>query len=414
MKVPSEPYSCPKCGRAFPDDLPYGICACQLIEEVAETDPSQGKSVRQIGPYRIISTLGEGGFGIVYVARQEWPFRREVALKILKPGIDSAQVSARFQSESETLARLDHPNIASIFDAGESPDGLPYFVMEKVSGSDIRKYCELKGLSIEERLQLFIAVCNGVHHAHQKGIIHRDIKPSNIVVQSSEGSPLPKVIDFGIAKALGTGFGERTVALTQAHQIIGTLSYMSPEQAGGSNDIDIRADIYSLGVVLYELLTGTPPFGRGQLRNRSYEEVLRLISEVTPPLPSARAGKRRNKGQRVPSTTSQRTVERALRGDLDSIVMRALEKDRVHRYETVQALIEDIGRHQQNEPVLASRAGRVYRVRKFVTKHKRLVSAAALVLFSLVTAFGTSAYLYSEAVAAGKRESDIKDDVEAH
>ena len=339
-----------------------------------------------VGRYQIIERIGEGGFGVVYRARQSDPIRRDVALKIVKPGMDTRQIVARFESERQTLALMDHPNIARIIDGGATPDGRPYFVMELVSGVPITEYCDAHRLSIARRLELFIAVCQAVQHAHQKGIIHRDLKPSNILVIEVDGAPVPKVIDFGIAKAMTPRPGEHTT-YTEHRHFLGTPQYMSPEQAGaGKGDIDTRSDIYSLGVLLYELLTGGTPFDPQTLGESSFGQVHRMIREDEPPRPSARlsamgalladvAARRGLDGQRL-----RRSVAR----ELDWIVMKALEKDRRRRYETVGALSEDVRRYLAHEPLLAGPPDTLYRVRKFTRRHRRPLLAAAGVLLALL------------------------------
>ena len=339
-----------------------------------------------IGPYTLIERIGEGGFGVVYCARQNHPIRREVALKIVKLGMDTRQVIARFESERQALALMDHPNIARIFDTGATPDGRPYFVMELARGSPITQYCDDQRLTIPQRMDLFIAVCHAIQHAHQKGIIHRDLKPSNILVVQVDGLPVPKVIDFGIAKAMAPTLGEQT-ARTELRHVLGTPEYMSPEQAGaGNGDIDTRSDIYSLGVLLYELLTGATPFDPQALRQASLEQVHRIIREDDPPRPSARlsamgpllaevAERRGLDGQKL-----RRTVAR----ELDWIVIKALEKDRRQRYETVGALAEDVRRYLVHEPLLAGPPDTLYRVRKFTRRHRKPLLAAGAVMLALL------------------------------
>ena len=339
-----------------------------------------------VGRYQIIERIGEGGFGVVYRARQTDPIHREVALKIVKPGMDTRQIVARFESERQTLALMDHPNIARIIDGGATPDGRPYFVMELVSGVPITEYCDVHRLSIARRLELFSAVCQAVQHAHQKGIIHRDLKPSNILVIELDGAPVPKVIDFGIAKAMTPRPGEHTTYTEQRH-FLGTPQYMSPEQAGaGHGDIDTRSDIYSLGVLLYELLTGATPFDPETLGESSFEQVHRMIREDEPPKPSARL---RGMGALMADVAARRGLDgqklcRSVARELDWIVMKALEKDRRRRYETVGALSEDVRRYLAHEPLLAGPPDTLYRVRKFTRRHRRSLLAAAAVLLALL------------------------------
>src|SRR5688572_17255775 len=309
----------------------------------------------QIGPYKLLEQIGEGGFGLVFVAEQERPIRRRVALKIIKPGMDTREVIARFEQERQALALMDHPHIAKVLDAGATSTGRPYFVMELVKGITLTKFCDEKRLSIRERLELFAPVCQAIQHAHQKGIIHRDIKPSNILVAMYDDKAVPKVIDFGIAKAMGQQLTERTV-FTGLGAVVGTLEYMSPEQAELNQlDIDTRSDIYSLGVLLYELLTGTTPLTRERLKSAAMTEALRLVREEEPPKPSTRLSDSKDS---LASISAQRKLEpvrltKEVRGELDWIVMKCLEKDRGRRYQTPNGLAQDIERHLNDEPVEA-------------------------------------------------------------
>ncbi|MHC4753159.1 MAG: serine/threonine protein kinase, partial [Planctomycetota bacterium] len=308
-----------------------------------------------IGRYKLLEKIGEGGMAVVYMAEQEKPIRRKVALKIIKLGMDTRQVIARFEAERQALAMMDHPNIAKVLDAGATETGRPYFVMELVKGVSITEYCDKNELSTRDRLDLFIQVCNAVQHAHQKGIIHRDIKSSNVMVTQRNGEPIPKVIDFGIAKATSRRLTEKTLFTRYAH-IIGTPAYMSPEQAELSElDVDTRTDIYSLGVLLYELLTGTTPFSEEELRKAGYVEMQRVIREEEPTKPSTKLS---TLGETLTDIAKHRSstpdlLRKAIRGDLDWIVMKTLEKDRVRRYETANNLAEDIRRHLGDEPVAA-------------------------------------------------------------
>ncbi|HLW67897.1 MAG TPA: serine/threonine-protein kinase, partial [Gemmataceae bacterium] len=298
-----------------------------------------------IGPYKLLEQIGEGGFGVVFMAEQTEPVRRKVALKILKPGMDTRQVVARFEAERQALAIMDHPNIAKVHDGGQTGSGRPYFVMELVRGTPITEFCDQNQLTPRQRLELFGSVCQAVQHAHQKGIIHRDLKPSNVLVSRHDTTPIVKVIDFGVAKALGQELTDKTL-FTGIAQMIGTPLYMSPEQAGMSDlDIDTRSDIYSLGVLLYELLTGTTPFDKGRLKEAGYDEIRRIIREEEPPKPSTRLAQ---STETLPSISTQRQTEPAkltklVRGELDWIVMKALEKDRNRRYETASAFAADVG-----------------------------------------------------------------------
>jgi eukaryotic-like serine/threonine-protein kinase len=338
-----------------------------------------------IGAYRLLQEIGEGGFGTVYMAEQESPVQRRVALKIIKLGMDTRAVIARFEAERQALALMDHANIAKVFDAGATSSGRPYFVMELVKGDPITRYCDTNHLSVPERLALLEQVCSAVQHAHQKGIIHRDLKPSNVLVSTQDGRPFVKVIDFGIAKATAAKLTARTL-FTEHKALIGTPEYMSPEQAEGSLDIDTRTDVYSLGVLLYELLTGSTPFTHDQLRAAAYAEIERIIREVEPPKPSTRLSE---SSDTLPSIAAQRRTEPRklgviVRGELDWIVMKALEKDRARRYDSANALAADLRRYLSGEPVVAAPPGRLYRVRKFVHRHRSGVAAAALISLALL------------------------------
>jgi serine/threonine protein kinase/Flp pilus assembly protein TadD len=344
--------------------------------------------------YQLLEPIGEGGFGIVYRAEQLQPVRRQVALKIVKPGMDSRQVIARFEAERQALALMNHPNIARVLDAGEAPPAYaggaarPYFVMELVEGAPFTDFCDLKRLWYRERLELFTCLCHAVQHAHQKGIIHRDLKPSNVLVTQLEGLPVVKVIDFGIAKALGQQLTDKTL-VTGVAQLIGTPLYMSPEQAEpGAVDIDTRSDIYSLGVLLYELLTGTTPFDRERLREVTFDELRRIIREEEPPRPSTRVN---TLGPAAVTLAEQRQTDprqlgQLLRGELDWVVMKCLEKDRSRRYQTADALAQDVVRYLADEPVEACPPSPTYRLGKFLRKHRRPLVTAAAFLILLLTA----------------------------
>jgi serine/threonine protein kinase/tetratricopeptide (TPR) repeat protein len=360
-----------------------------LAEEAATYDagPESERSGTIIGPYKLLQQIGEGGFGVVFMAEQQEPVRRKVALKVLKPGMDTRQVVARFEAERQALAIMDHPNIAKVFDGGATASGRPYFVMELVKGVPITQYCDEQKLSPRQRLELFLSVCQAVQHAHQKGIIHRDLKPSNVLVSRHDTTPIVKVIDFGVAKALGQELTDKT-CFTEIAQMIGTPLYMSPEQAGMSDlDIDTRSDIYSMGVLLYELLTGTTPFTKERFKKAAYDEIRRIIREEEPPKPSTRLSDSKDS---LPSISAQRQTEPAkltklVRGELDWIVMKALEKDRNRRYEAANGLAHDIERYLNNEAVLACPPTAGYRLRKFVRRNKGPVVAAALVMLALVS-----------------------------
>ena len=337
-----------------------------------------------IGPYKLREEIGEGGMGVVYAADQKTPVHRRVAIKIIKPGMDSQKVIARFEAERQTLALMDHPNIARILDAGTSDQGLPYFVMELVNGVPITQYCDERKLTVRERLELIKPVCRAVHHAHQKGIIHRDLKPSNILVTQVDGSPLPKVIDFGIAKAVGSQLGDFSV-YTEFGMLIGTLEYMSPEQAQrNQRDIDTRSDVYSLGVVLYELLAGTTPFEAKRLRSAALDEILKIISSELPPQPSLRV----STSKVLPDIASSRSVDpgklaKVVRGELDWIVMKSLDKERDRRYDSAAALGEDVARYLDSLPVNASPPTFSYRMRKLLERHRAAFVSAAAIIFAL-------------------------------
>jgi serine/threonine protein kinase/tetratricopeptide (TPR) repeat protein len=348
-----------------------------------------------IGPYKVLEQIGEGGFGVVFMAEQQVPIRRKVALKVLKPGMDTRRVIARFQAERQALALMDHPNIARMLDAGSTPSGRPYFVMELVKGLAITDYCDREGLPLRERLELFGHICQAVQHAHQKGVIHRDLKPSNVLVTLQEGAALVKVIDFGIAKALGQPLTDKTL-YTGFAELIGTPVYMAPEQMALSNvDVDTRSDIYALGVLLYELLTGTTPFDSDRLRQAGYDEMRRIIREEEPPKPSTRLS---TLGQAATTISTQRQsdprrLSQLFRGELDWIVMKALAKERHRRYDTASALAADVQRYLHDEPVQACPPSTLYRLRKLVRRNRGTMTAAALVLTALLV--GTLGLLVS-------------------
>ena len=371
--------------------------AASFLEEPAmgatiETFAASEQLGTRIGPYKLLQLIGEGGFGVVYMAEQEEPVRRKVALKVIKLGMDTRQVIARFEAERQALAMMDHPHIARVLDAGATDAGRPYFVMELVKGIPITEYCDKNNLDTDARLDLFVNVCHAVQHAHQKGIIHRDIKPTNVMVTLHDGKPVPKLVDFGIAKATNQRLTEKTL-FTEFRQFVGTPEYMSPEQAEMSGlDIDTRTDIYSLGVLLYELLTGTTPFDSKTLREAGYGEIQRIIREREPDRPSTRLS---TMGDEVSDVAKHRHTDpgglrKLLKGDLDWIVMKAIEKDRTRRYETANGMAMDVTRYQVCEPVLATPPSAAYRLRKFVRRNRGAVTGggviAAAVLLGLAAA----------------------------
>lgn len=372
------------------------------LEPVGPDEEPRPPDVR-IGPYTLVEKLGEGGMGTVWVAEQTKPVRRRVALKVIKAGMDSQQILQRFEAERQALAMMGHPNIATVLDAGTSEAGLPFFVMELVKGVPITKYCDDVKASIPQRLRLFLAVCHAIQHAHQKGVLHRDIKPANVLVSTDDVEPVPKVIDFGVAKALHQRLTERPM-YTEVGQLVGTLEYMSPEQAELVTwDIDTRSDVYALGVLLYVLLAGSTPLDAGTLRSAPLSETLRLIREVDPEKPSMRLARA---GELLPGLAAARSSDparlgRELRGELDWIVMKALEKDRARRYDSASALARDVERHLQHEPVEACPPTRRYRLGKFLRRHRVEAGAAAAGLVLLVAAVAVSTW---QAVRATRAE----------
>ncbi len=358
-----------------------------------------------IGQYKILQLIGEGGFGQVFMAQQSHPVKRKVALKVVKPGMDSKQVVGRFETERQALGMMDHPNIARVYDAGTTPLGRPYFVMELVKGVPITEYCDDAKLSTRERIELFCDVCHAVQHAHYKGIVHRDIKPSNVLVSLHDGRPVVKVIDFGIAKAMNQDLTDGTM-FTEFRQVVGTPEYMSPEQAAMSGlDVDARTDIYSLGVVLYELMSGMTPLDSAKLRSAGIAEIQRMIREDEPARPSTRVAKETG-GARSDTAGTKSKIEtvakcrqtdpgslrRILAGDLDWICMKAMEKDRRRRYDTASALADDLTRHLKDEPILARPPSTMYRMRKFVRRNRVGVGAFCGGTLALMLTLGALGY----------------------
>ena len=383
--------------------------------EVGQVVPAEGPDTT-IGPYRLLEPIGEGGMGVVYLAEQRAPVRRRVALKVIKPGMDTRQVIARFEAERQALALMDHPNIAKVHDAGATTNGRPYFVMELVHGVPITEFCDRGKLAIRERLELFVLVCRAVQHAHQKGIIHRDLKPSNILVTLQDGVPVPKVIDFGVAKAIGQSLTDTTL-LTGCAQLVGTPRYMSPEQAEpGGLDIDTRTDIYSLGVLLYELLTGSTPFDESSLGRATFDGLRRVLREQEPRRPSARLI---GLGAGIADVAARRGTEPlklvgAVRGELEWIAMKCLDRDRTRRYETAGGLARDLQRYVANQPVEAGPPSLRYRVAKYVRRNRAALTAASLVALALIAGAAISTWQAIRAMRAERRMAAALEDAERH
>jgi len=410
--------NCPKCNTDNPDTQKFcGECGTQLNPVYPETKtlrtPAKDSTIGEIvsEKYKILEELGSGGMGVVYRAEQIKPVKRSVALKIVKLGMDTNQVLARFEAERQALAVMDHPNIARVFDAGAVESGRPYFAMELVHGMPITEYCDKHKLTTRERLELSIPLCRAIQHAHQKGVIHRDLKPSNVLIAVQEDKPVPKIIDFGIAKATEHRLTERTL-FTEQGQLIGTPEYMSPEQAEMSGlDVDTRTDIYSLGVMLYELLVGVLPFDPKTLREAGFGEIQRIIRETDPPKASTRLS---GLGDTQTSIAKHRktdpvSLHKQLKGDLDWITMKAMSKDRTQRYASASELSIDIARYLKNEPILASPPSTAYRIGKYIKRHKVGVVATALVILAMLIGIaGMSVGL----LKATKAEKKAKEEAE--
>ena len=389
-----------------PEEIPAAVKAG--LNEKTFVDEQIGT---RVGRYKLLQRLGEGGCGVVYMAEQEQPVRRRVAVKVIKLGMDTKNVIARFEAERQALALMDHPNIARVLDAGATETGRPYFVMELVRGVKITEYCDQNNLDTRQRLELFIQICHALQHAHQKGIIHRDIKPSNILVTLHDGVPVPKVIDFGIAKAIEGKLTEQTL-FTAYEQLIGTPAYMSPEQAEYSGlDIDTRSDIYSLGVLLYELLTGKTPFDGKELVKSGLDEMRRTLRETEPQRPSNILTTLQ--GAELRATAEHRHAEAPklislLKGDLDWIVMKALEKDRTRRYETANGLAMDVQRYLNNEPVVARPPSRRYRFQKLVRRNQVVFVAGGIVAITLIAGFGMSTWMFFREKEARHQQANLR------
>ena len=399
----------------FDDELTESLSDGMTDAGPTETTSGHGtiRAARQIGAYRLIEQIGEGGMGEVWLAEQTEGVWRKVALKVIRPGMDTRSFIARFEAERQAMAMMDHPTIAKIFDAGETADGRPYLVMEYIQGEPIHRYCDTQRLSTEERLELFVQVCAGIQHAHQKAIIHRDIKPSNVLVAIQDGKPVPKIIDFGVAKALAQPLTDKTM-FTEHGQVVGTPAYMSPEQAEMTGlNVDTRTDIYSLGVMLYQLLIGVLPFDPKTLREAGYSGMMKVIRESDPPRPSTRfsslgEGSKTSAERRRTDPSKLRSV---LEGDLDWVVMKAIEKDRNRRYETANGLAMDLRRYLTGDAVLAAPPSRTYLLKKLIHRHRGAVAATGAVAAAVL--IGLVAFAWQARVASGQRDRAQRAEAEA-
>ena len=394
---------------------PASAASREAVRQGSAAVPAVEREGSVIGSYKLLERIGEGGMAVVYMAEQERPLRRRVALKMIKVGMDTHEVIARFEAERQALALMDHPNIAKVLEAGATDTGRPYFVMELVSGVSLTAYCDSNRLSVQERLKLFVSVCNAVHHAHQKGILHRDLKPSNIMVTLHDGVPVPKVIDFGIAKALNQRLTDKAF-FTRYAEMIGTPAYMSPEQAEMSGlDVDIRTDIYSLGVVLYELLAGTMPFDAQKFHAAAVEGMLRTVREEEPPRPSTRLSKMGDAARQIAEArcTDIKTLTKSLQQELEWIPLKAMRKDRTHRYRSACEFADDIRNYLNGSALIAGPESAAYRVRKLVRKHRVPVIATAVVMSVILIGFVTSTYLYIRVRQARSAVVTLERSVEA-